>query len=76
MQAPTATTLKCLCSDIETLPSLELKIRLRCQATIPEFDVDKGGLREITQAFNVQDLLNLSPSLYQWLHCFRLNVEL
>lgn len=43
---------------------------------VPELDVKQGGIREVRQTLNVEDLLNLGSPLHQWFNWFGLNVEL
>ena len=44
--------------------------------SLPEFDVEQRGFREVSQTLDVEDLLDLGPPLHQRLHCFGLDVEL
>lgn len=44
--------------------------------SVPELDVEQWGIREVSQTLDVEDLLDLGSSLYQWFHWFGLNVKL
>lgn len=44
--------------------------------SLPELDVEQWGIREVSQTLNVEDLLDLGSTLYQWFHWFGLNIEL
>lgn len=45
-------------------------------ARLPELDIEQWGIREVSQTLNVEDLLDLGPTLYEWFHWFGLNIEL
>lgn len=49
---------------------------LKCVHLSPELDVEERCIKEVSQTLDVDDLLHLSTSFYERLHCFSLNVEL
>lgn len=43
---------------------------------LPELDVEQRGVTEVSYTLDVEDLLDLGSSLYQWFHWFALNIQL
>ena len=53
-----------------------MSLNLQVFVNLPELDVEQWGIREVGQTLNVEDLLDLGATLYQWFHWFGLNIEL
>lgn len=45
-------------------------------SSLPELNVEQWCIREVSQTLNVEDLLDLGSTLYQWFHWLGLYIEL